>query len=245
MEGKAMNDLTILLKTANQLNENTAQKIRDYLLEVTENKYPIISVSQKPINFGKNICVGEIGVSKHNSYKQILIGVREVKTKYVACIDDDALYTPEYFLYRPSDDVFSYETNYWFAQPEKDYYWRVHDINKRGGMWSCISSTKLLLDNMTQRFKVYPTTAESRFLWGEPGINDRPYGIISKHERRWSEKPCVVFIHKVSMGYNQFRKFYRRYGYPLPEDKTESLEQFGNIKDLFINYFGKEVESEG
>lgn len=233
-----MSDLTILLKTANQLNEGTAQKIRDYLLEVTENKYPIISVSQKPIKFGKNICVGEIGVSKHNSYKQILIGVREVETKYVACIDDDVLYAPEHFLHRPPDDTFSYEMNYWFAQPEKDYYWRVYDIEKRGGTWGLISNTKLLLDNLTQRFKIYPNPPSHSFVWGEPGINDRPYGMISKYERRWSKKPCVVFVHKISMGYNQLRKWHRRYGKPLPENKTESLEQFGNIKDLFANYFG-------
>jgi len=234
-----MNDLTILLKTANQLNEDTAKKIRDYFLKVTENKYPIISVSQKPLDFGKNICVGEIGASKYNSYKQDLIGVREVKTKYVACIDDDTLYTSEHFLYRPPDDTFSYETNYWFAEPGKDFYWRVNDINKRGGTWGLISDTKLLLDNLTRRFEIYPAPSKDFILWGEPGINDGPYGVASKYERRYSKKPCVVFAHKLSMGYTQLKRWHRRYGHPLPEDKTESLKQFGNAKDLFNSYFNE------
>ena len=235
-----MSDLTLLYYTSNTIEEATRQKISDYLLEVTENKYPIISVSQKPINLGKNICVGDIGANKFNAYKQILIGAREVKTKYVACIDDDTLYSPDHFLYRPKeDDVFSYETNYWFAQPGKDYYWRVNDINKMGGMWGCISTAKVLRDNLTQRFNVYPTISNKVVVWGEPGIKDEQYGMVSNHIKRSSKTPCAVFIHPASMGYNQFRKWHRRYGHPLPEDKIESLEQFGNIKDLFVKYFGE------
>jgi len=232
-----MSDLSLLYCTDNVMPERTRKKIADYLLEVTGGRYPVVSVSQEPIRLGKNICVGDIGKSKFNMYKQVLTGAREVKTRYVACVDDDTLYSPEHFLHRPDDDVFSYETNYWFAQPEKDYYWRVHDVSKRGGMWGCISSTKLLLDNLTQRFRVYPTPPPSPFLWGEPGINDRPYGMISKYVRHHSEKPCVVFVHKLSMGYTQLRRFHRRYGHPLPEDKTESLEQFGSIKDLWDKYW--------
>ena len=233
-----MNDLSLLYYTDNTIQESTRQKVADYLLKVTENKYPVVSVSQKPIDFGHNICLGEIGKSKFNLYKQVLIGALEVKTKYVACIDDDTLYSPEHFLYRPADDTFSYETNYWFAQSEKDYYWRVNDVNKRGGMWGCISNTKLLVENLTQRFKVYPSSSPTRILWGEPGISDGHYGISSKYERHWSEKPCAVFVHKVSMGYTQLRRYHRRYGHPLPEDKTESLDQFGNIKNLWNEYWG-------
>jgi hypothetical protein len=239
-----MNDLTLLYVTDNVMEETTRKKVADYLLKVTENKYPIVSVSQKPIDLGKNILFEANKKSKFNVYKQIHIGVREVETKYVATIDDDTLYTPEHFLYRPPDDLFAYETNCWFALPYWDYYWREHNPNKRSGTWGCISNTKLMQDNLDHRFKLYPTEESMGTLvngrpliWGEPGINDVSYGLPNKFTRFHSEKPCVIFIHGVSMGYNQFRKWHRRYGYPLPEDRTETVEPFGNIKDLYKEYF--------
>jgi hypothetical protein len=235
-------DLTLLYYTANAIQDSAAQKVRDNLLKVTENKYPIISVSQKPINFGKNICVGEIGKSKYNCYKQILTGVREVETRYVACAEDDTLYTKEHFEYRPPDDIFVYESNYWFAQINKDFYWRIGDISKRSGMWGCITKTETLLKNLTKRFEIYPTNpwadgAKPKILWGEPGYNDQIYGMQNKRTVIESEKPCVIFIHEVAMGFKQLLGHRRRYGNPLPEDVCYELEGFGNIKELWKEYW--------
>jgi len=238
---KMENDLTLLLATSNQMDEKVAKKIRDYVIEVTQNKYPIISVSQKPIDFGQNICVGEIGSNKYNEYKQILIGAKEVKTKYTAVIDDDALYCPEHFLYRPPEGYFSDETNYWFAQDGLDYFWRVSVVESRGGMWGFIGETDNLIKNLTKRYEMYPTNPltgyRQKLAWGEPGYADEQFGMENKLAKISSKKPCVIFIHSKSMGYNQLRKFYRRYGYPTAENKRDSLEQFGTMDDLRYNYW--------
>ena len=237
-----MDDLTILYVTDNTIQETARQKIAAYLLSVADG-CPIVSVSQKPVDLGDNICLGEIGKSKFNEYMQILIGALQVRTKYIACVDDDVLYTPEHFEYRPAEDVFSYETNYWFALPGWEYYWREHDPERRGGMWGCIVPTELLISNLACRFEKYPTAervdANPRLVWGEPGIHDGFYGMPNRFERRFSEKSCLIFIHSKSMGYNQFRKFHRRYGYPLPEDRLESIEPFGKIGDVMDRYFGE------
>ena len=66
--GERMNDLTILYYTANKIPEHFANSVRADLLRVTEKKIPIISISQKPITFGMNSCVGEIGASAYNVY---------------------------------------------------------------------------------------------------------------------------------------------------------------------------------
>lgn len=239
-----MSDLTLLLVTANKIDENSAKKMREYLLEVTENKYPIISVSQKPIDFGKNICVGEIGTSKYNEYKQLLIGAKEVKTEYVACIDDDALYSPEHFTFRPPKGVFAYEINYWFCQIRKDFYWRVGDKRKRGGMWGCIVDSETLVNNLTRRFEYYPNDPwigninfGKQVLWGEPGIRDDQFGMENKMMRFESSNPCVIFVHELAMGYKQLLGFRRRYGNPPPEDVKYELEQFGSATDLWNKYW--------
>jgi len=238
------NDLTLLLATSNQMDEKVAKRIRDYVIEVTQNKYPIISVSQKPIDFGQNICVGEIGSNKYNEYKQILIGAKEVKTKYTAVIDDDVLYSPDHFLLRPKDGYFLNDVNYWYAQDEVDYFWRAANVESRGGMWGCIAESENLLNNLTKRYEMYPVDpwadghkTRDRLMWGEPGIHDEQFGIVSKYMKVEAKTPNVIFIHSKSMGYNQLRKFYRRYGYPTAENKRDRIEPFGTMEDLRYNYW--------
>lgn len=231
-----MSDLTLLLATANVMPEKTAKKIRDYVIEVTENQYPIISVSQEPIDFGKNMCLGRIGVSKYNEFLQILLGAKQVQTKYVAVIDDDALYSPDHFKFRPPDDVFAYEINYWFAQTGKDYYWRASDFNSRGGMWGCITTTSLLVHNLETRYKLYPDDKNLPPFWGEPGGHDKQFGMENRKMRFESATPSVVFVHADAMGYRQLSRFYRRYGQPTGENKVEFLEQFGSMEDLHKKY---------
>lgn len=237
-----MNDLTILYYTANIIPDITGQRIRDHLLKVTKNQFPIISVSQKPLVFGQNICVGEIGKSKYNCYKQIFIGVREVKTKYVACAEDDTLYSKDHFMYRPDEVVFSYDRNYWLA--DRDFYWRIEHISKRGGMWGCISATQTLLDNLTARYALYPTdplfpaSAYNKHLqWGEPGLADHIFGLKSKVEYVDSENPSVIFHHFEAMGSKQLRGWQRRYGEHKPENIAYNIEPFGGIKKLWETYW--------
>jgi len=235
-----MNDLTLIYYSANAILESVAQKVRDNLLKVTENKYPIISVTQKPINFGKNICVGEIGKSKYNEYKQILIGAKEVKTKYIACVEDDVLYSPEHFMYRPPADIFAYENNYWFAQIRKDFYWRV--TGKMWGMLGCIVERETLIRVLSRRYELYPVYPEdseaTRYLqWGEPGFEEKCFGTDIGHIGFASENPCVMFVHESSMGYKQLLGYRRRYGTPPAEDVAFNLEQFGKLPELWKEYW--------
>ena len=78
-----VNDLTLLYYTANTVSDYCAKRVRRHLLEITKAQFPLVSVSQKPLNFGENICVGSIGKSYYNCYKQIFTGAKAVKTKYI------------------------------------------------------------------------------------------------------------------------------------------------------------------
>src|SRR3989344_4984840 len=223
-----MSDLTILYYTANTIPDITAARVRDYLAKVTKNKFSIISVSQKPIIFGRNICVGEIGRSKYNCYKQILIGAREIKTKYVACVEDDTLYAIEHFDYRPQEGIFSYENNMWLA--EEKMYWRM-DTADRGGMWGCIVATETLLKNLTKRYEVYPTDPlpNKHIAWGEPGKHDYQYGMENHYELFESKNPTVVFTYRGSMGGYKSRPYFAP---RKPENIAYNLKPFGEINKL-------------
>jgi glycosyltransferase involved in cell wall biosynthesis len=107
-------DRTIVYYTGNTEEESFEQKVRDNILRVKGNM-PIISVSQKPIDFGKNICVGEIGKNYENAFKQVLIGLQEATTPYVVMCESDVLYPAKgYFDFVPTDPtvIYTYD-NVW------------------------------------------------------------------------------------------------------------------------------------
>ena len=108
-----MNDLTVIYYTSNFIPDKFMEYTKHHLLKAAENT-PIISVSQKPMNFGKNICVGNIGRSHLNIYRQALRGAKEAKTRYIAMAEDDVLYSPGCFTrHTPTPGVFAYNRNVW------------------------------------------------------------------------------------------------------------------------------------
>lgn len=76
-------------------------------------KFPIISVSQKPIDFGKNF-VMNLESSILSMYKQIIKGVEECKTDIIFFAEHDVLYHPSHFDFTPErEDHFYYNRNEW------------------------------------------------------------------------------------------------------------------------------------
>ena len=232
-----MNDLTIIYPTANTIPDIVAENIRQHLLEVAGD-IPIISVSQKPIDFGTNICVGEVGQSYYNMHKQHLLGAMAAKTKYIAICDDDTLYNKEYFIYRPSaDDTFAYNLNWWYAV--EPYFWHKGARSKDTGMCQCICSTRELIENYQKRFDAFPPLDQDQSKiaqrrWMEPGRDDEYFGMPNaKFEYFRSEKPTIVFSYRYSLGGR--RKMWHG------GTSIDPLPDWGKAKDLWHKYW--EVEA--
>lgn len=186
-----MSDITILFYTANLISEHFASKVRENLLESCDG-IPIISISHKPINFGENICVSGMEVSEYSVYKQILIGAKEAKTKFVACCEDDALYVPEHFDHKPPDDTFHYNVNRWNISRDFYYY------RQRRLMSMCIASTQLMIDTLETRFAKY---SESCPHFGEPGRFEHKLGLPPvKIDSFKTIIPTLTFEHRPSLG---------------------------------------------
>ncbi|KKT67718.1 MAG: hypothetical protein UX25_C0011G0006 [Candidatus Woesebacteria bacterium GW2011_GWC2_45_9] len=92
--------LTVIYYTSNREDEAFERKIRAKLLQVIGD-LPLISVSQKQIDFGKNICVGNVGISNQNAFRQFQLGAINAKTPFVVAAEADCLYPREYFEYLP------------------------------------------------------------------------------------------------------------------------------------------------
>ena len=101
-------DLTVIYYSSCREKPEFEKKIQDGILQ-TIGDTPLISVTHKPMNFGKNICVGEVGLSDYNIYRQMQIGCLAAKTKYVCTAEADCLYPPTgYFDFQPPDQYAAY-----------------------------------------------------------------------------------------------------------------------------------------
>lgn len=192
-----MNDLTLLFYTCNRMSEPFAGNIRNHLLSLFPEGIPLISISHKPMDFGKNIYVPGLEPSIYFVYRQILIGAKEATTKYVACAEDDAIYCREHFEHRPEDDSFDYNLNRWHIN-ETFYFWRP-----RAGMHTCIAPTVLVIETLEKRFAKYPTILDESCMRGfcEPGRREDMIGLPKvKFTMFNTAAPVLVFNHRGSLG---------------------------------------------
>lgn len=99
-----MNDLTILYYSSNREKPEFEKMVTDSILRIVGDT-PIISITHKPMDFGTNICVGDVGLSDYNIYRQMQIGCLAAKTKYVCTAEADCFYPPTgYFDFKPPKD---------------------------------------------------------------------------------------------------------------------------------------------
>lgn len=234
-------DLTVLFYTANYVEESFAGKIRRQLVKSIDG-LPLIVISQKPMGIEmfkghkgeyKNICVGDIGRNFANIYRQALLGAKEAKTTYVACTEDDALYSPEHFEHVPTKGKFAYDRSIWGI-----YTWTsppVFSWKGRRSFWTCVCEKELLIEALEERFAKHPRPEDSKFitkLFGEPGKYERQMGVtVRDWEFFYANKPSVVFSHEESLSYGILGKRKK-----LGEIQTMDLEPWGNCQDLLNNY---------
>jgi len=193
-----VDDLTIIYYTANRIAEPFGERVRQHLRE-TAAGIPIISVTQKPVDLGRNICLGDIGFSTYNVYWQILVGATAALTPYVACAEDDTLYTREHFEERPPADEFGYNRSRWWVEPQGVFRWR-----NRTAMHACIAQRRLMVQTLETRFAAYPRQLWSKRelrSWGEPGRYEGNLN-LPEVKRGFFETPAapvVTFDHKGSL----------------------------------------------
>ena len=107
---------TIVYLTDNSLEDWFEKRCQELLTKAARG-LPIVSVSQKPLNFGKNYCVGEIGQSGLSIDLQMQEALKHVDTKWVTIAEHDCVYSSEHFDFEPTDeDRFWYNDNVWLLQ---------------------------------------------------------------------------------------------------------------------------------
>ena len=219
--------LTVIYYTPNYDNETFAHRIRLKLFE-TIGDLPLISISQRPLNFGINICVGEIGRSVKNVYLQMLEGAQKATTDYVGMAEDDTLYPPDHFNERhfPPLDAFGYNMSRWsvctWLKPP------VYSITNRLCNSNMIAPRKLLIELLEKRLKL----DKGSKLWSEPGKHDAEYGLGKYKIHQFMTNPTVSFIHPETLAYEFLGK--RKKINPL---RAYDIPVWGKVSDLMKYYY--------
>ncbi len=179
---------TILYYTSNREDPNFERKIQDNILNSCGD-IPIVSVSQKPIDFGKNICVGDVGHSYLNEFRQILIGAKEAKTEYLIFTEADFLYPPEYFKFEPTGgNIYRYD-NVWiiFKHRPTVYFKKQYSIGAQ------ICKREFIIKELEKYLEGQPEWADGKFSIRNVDksrkidYNDAPFEYFS------GENACISF----------------------------------------------------
>ncbi len=223
-----VSDITVLYYTCNKISAEFREKVLGQLRYAAGKNVPVISVSQKPLDFGENICVGEIGQSLQNIYKQVLTGAKKVKTQYVALCEDDCLYVPEHFHYRPKD-CFAYNLNRWLLHEDL----RLFSYRKRPILSQCIAPTKLLIECLQQRMNM----EVPKKYCGEMGLFEKKLGLKEyPYETFETKEPNIVICHRKN---TSGRKYIGKDAEP-----TKNLQPWGYADVLLDAILGKPEEKE-
>lgn len=173
---KQVEPRTILYLTDNSLEPVLFHRCQELLMEQAQG-IPIVSVSQQPLDFGINICLGPIGRSWLSLYKQMLAGLNAIETEWIVIAEHDCIYHKSHLHYQPNDaGVFWYNHNCWLAQwggnhPELNglySYWP-----RRLALSQLICNKHLLKQAIEERLSILENGGrfDRQFLGcGEPGV---------------------------------------------------------------------------
>lgn len=164
---------TIIYITDSVLNEEIARACRTQLVKVAGD-IPIISVSQKPLDLGLNINMGDIGRSWYNIYVQQLEGLKQATTEFVMIAEHDVMYTKEHIDWIPPDNkTFWYNTNCWFVQwggnhPELNGMYSFWNDDRKA-LSQLVCDRKLLIESIEDRMFFLEGGLRILKRLGEPG----------------------------------------------------------------------------
>jgi len=230
-------DITIILLTNNRLPIAWQKFHKEQLLK-SAGDIPIISVSQKTMDLGTNL-IQDQPPSKPNIFYQLMRGMRLVKTKYVAVCEDDTLYSPDHFTFRPPEDSFAYNKHRWSLYSWNPIY-HLKNWIKTGAV--LIAPTKLALTLLSERFTKYPMGGEMPLgMCGELGVYEKELGLeVRKVITFSSQNPVIQLDTDYFTKINETKETVeRRHKKSLGEIKALSVPYWGESKNL-VRYFNEE-----
>lgn len=220
-----MNDKTIIYYTANREDPVFESKIMANILK-QKGDLPLISVSQKPIDFGRNICVGDVGHTYFNEYRQILIGAKTAKTPYIIFAESDFLYPADYFSFEPDGaDIYRYN-NIWIVYKNP----RLYSYRRKAySVGAQIIKRNYLINILEENLKGQPEWSDKEVVLKAR----RGYDMFKlPFEYFGGDIPCISF--KTRQGMRNYTSVLHG-----KENIKMKLPYWGHVRDLRKEYLGQ------
>jgi hypothetical protein len=175
---------TIIYYTSNREDPIFERKIQATLV-ANSGGVPIISVSQKPIDLGTNICVGDVGASGFNVCRQIQKACEKADTDFVITAEADCLYSPDYFQFRPERlDIPYRNRNIYVLKYKQDFF-----CKKDSSLFSQVVGREFFLERLERLFEGQPQ-------WSTEFKNfpkEIHKALFDEFEYFESDNPCISF----------------------------------------------------
>jgi len=204
------NDLTLLYIHAGKLPAKWAAFHKEQLDKLP---YPIIDLYDEE----------KIGYQR--IYEQLLIGAKQATTTFIATIEDDVLYPPEHFHFRPNLDEVSYNQHRWAL-----FTWGVPTYNWRNRVSNCslIAPRELVIKALEERFAKWPD-----------GVPTKWCGELGRHNlERWLRTTPVKKVE----WYSKVGIIQLNHDGATEERAKIHLKDLGPVKAYDIPYWGKADE---
>lgn len=217
------------------------------------NMTQIVSVSLKPLAFGRNIVLNrQRGIL--TMFKQILVGLEASTADIVFLCEHDIFYARGHFDFVPPEhDAFYYNENTWKVRAE-DGLCVFYYTKQTSGL---CAYRDLLIEHYRKRIAKVEQNARdmlakdgmvknegfSRHLGFEPGCHRYPRGVDNYPAKRWmSEYPNLDIRHDKNLTPNRWsRDLFRDPNSCLGWTEVEAVNGWGKIKGRF-NEFLQDVE---
>lgn len=211
-------DLTGIYYTSEEAPDYFRATLQTRLLE-SLNGLPLV-VIKKP---------KDVPRSQAQIYRQVLQGAKEAKTKYVACCEDDVLYSPEHFKFRPKDGHWGYNMNAWSIFTWGEPLFTYKAPGGRRNLNGLVCERQMLIDHLEERFKLWPKAEKINIsIFGEPGKYDNQLGTTPYPSQDfYTNPPNIVFSHQTNL---QFEGLGTRKA--LGQIRATSIPYWGDAKDI-------------
>ena len=192
-----MNNVTLIYYSSNQEKSAFETRIKNNILKQCGNM-PIISVTHKAIDFGKNIVVGNVGASGFNMFRQVQIALREAKSRFVLSGEADCLYPPDYFTFVPKrDDKCFRNKNLYVMGQHRTYFFKKEE----GATHAQIVGRKFYLKTLDRLFEVAPEWSVAEKNFPKERTHKKQEDVFGKNEIEFyeTENPVVQIKTSQSM----------------------------------------------
>lgn len=220
-----MSEITLIYYSSNREKPEFEQRIRDNILALCGDM-PIISVTQKPIDFGKNIVVGNVGASGFNMFRQVQIACREAKTPFVLSAEADCLYPPDYFTFVPPRNDLCYRNKNLYVMPQhRAYFWKKEE----GATHAQIVDRELYLKTLDRLFEGAPQWSIGEKNFPKERTHQKQEDVFAKDEIEFYETQNPVIQIKTSQSMRNYTNSDRIPRHELP--------YWGNGRDFRKKYY--------